>query len=165
MFDDHSFTSQISKMSSTSGSFSYNISIALCSSGASTPNHLTSTSVAHSISQYLSITYPSFKFHLANTASCNDCAYLPTLNSAGSTVLLMIIFSTGLGLYFSSVKIGAYLSFVRLTLISSSSNLINAVSWLRLADGVPYHLIMCCCMPVISDISDIVPMNGPSAPL
>src|SRR5699024_2808571 len=101
---------------------------------------------------------PSFKFHFANTESCSDCAYLPTLNSAGLTGLFIIIFSTGFGLYFSSVKIGAYLSFVRLTLISSSSNLINAVSWRSIADGLPYHSSMISVIPVISDISANVPM-------
>src|SRR5699024_184740 len=108
---------------------------------------------------------PSFKFHFANTESCNDCAYLPTLNSAGSTGLLIITLSTGFGLYFSSVKIGAYLSFVRLTLISSSSNLINAVSWRSIADGLPYHFSISSVIPVISDMLASVPMYGPSSPL
>src|SRR5699024_12678176 len=77
----------------------------------------------------------------------------------------MIIFSTGLGLYFSSVKIGAYLSFVRLTLISSSSNFINTVSWRSIADGLPYHSSMTSVIPVISDLLARVPMYGPYSPL
>src|SRR5699024_5281425 len=62
-------------------------------------------------------------------------------------------------------KIGAYLSFVRLTLISSSSNFINTVSWRSIADGLPYHSSMTSVIPVISDISASVPMYGPSSPL